>query len=1105
MPPLAARRPSLPLLLGTALAYAVAGWLAVRLTARPEIVSPLFPSAGIALAAVLLYGNRLALAAGLGSLLLNLLLGWEHGYAGTQWLAPFAIAVGATLQARLGAALVRRYVGFPSTLEQVGTILRFLLLGCLAGCLLNPSWSVGWLLGLGILPKAEAPFAWWNWWIGDAMGTVIAAPILIALLSPRSADWDRRRLGIVLPFLLAGFFMTLALLQATSREVDNLYAQFERDTRVQAQLLRSRFTEQITVLRSVERHLTTSPEVSRDSFHMFTAPWFEHYPGMAVIGWAELTSAASLPALERRMLVEHPQFRLYDRGSRDTEPHTPASADEYLPVLYAEPTPFNTRAVGLNLLSIAPASQAIANTRLNGEPQASAALRLVQDPEQKLSVVVYQGVFQRPKFSRPRFVGVVYTAFRLDDTLANLVAALPAGVALCLTDRTVIASPQHLAGAPGCGTAAPGSPFVYETLFPFAGRQWEIRFTASPDYLATHRSWEPWTLLLGALLLMTLLGAFLLITTAHAQRIHLLVEQRTAELSQAKTVLETNRASLAYAQQIARLGSWSWEANAVPDMIWSDEMYRILGLEPGQAPPTLELLASRFLPDERAGWEATLAELRAGRASTTLDTRITDAEGRIRLVHLEIEARHRNDVLVKLLGTLQDVTSSRETEAHIHYLAHYDTLTGLPNRSLLRDRVNQSLAAAQRQSHPMALLFIDLDRFKKVNDTLGHPIGDRLLGVAAERLRSCIRDEDTMARIGGDEFMLLLPHIDFPAQAAIVARKIVEQFSQPFIIDQHELTVTASIGIAVFPEDGTDFDTLVKHADTAMFSAKESGRNTFQFFTAEMDARAYERLLMENQLRRAVERNELALYYQPQIAAGSGRIIGAEALVRWRHPEKGLVPPAQFIPLAEESGLIVELGNWVLAEACRQQVAWRKSGLPVPRIAVNISALQFRRSGFVTLVRRTLTQTGADPAGLELELTESALMEPTGDIERQLASLKELGLSLSLDDFGTGYSNLAYLKRYPLDQLKIDRSFIQDLPGDAEDAAITAATLSLGRSLGLTVVAEGVETPAQRDFVAGIGCHVMQGYLFSPPLPVSEFETFVTEYAASRTPTGKTA
>lgn len=1105
MPPLAAGRFSPLLFAGVVFVYALAGWLGAQLAVPPSIVSPLFPAAGIGLAAVLLYGNRMGLAVWLGSTLFTLILGGDGNFSGRQWLTPFGIGAGAGLQAWFGAFLVRRYVGFPSALEQPGTILRFLLICGPVSCLVNATWSTPWLVALGSIPMAEAPFTWWTWWIGDAMGSIIATPILIALLSPRPTDWDQRRAGIIIPYLLAGLFMVLALQQASTRETATLRTQFDRDTSIQAQLLRSRFDEQLTILQSVERHLTASPQVSRESFRLFTAPWFERYPGMAVVGWAEWSPRENLPDLAARMRRgDQPEFRVFDHEA-GAPPRTSGKTDEYLVVLYAEPASFNARAIGLNLFSITPSTHAIAHTRQTGQPEASAALQLVQDPEKKLSIVVYQGVFQRDASTPPQFRGVVYTAFRLDDTLAAPLFSLPPGVELCLTDRTIATAPQRLAGSPGCESAKTRSVFQYDSPFPFAGRQWEIRFTTGPGYLAGHRSWESWSLLLAALLLLGLLGAFLLITTAHTHRIGMLVDQRTSELRRATARLEANQASLAHAQHIARLGSWVWEADATPGMTWSDELYRLLGLDPHQIEPSLELLASRLVPEERPGWESTLAELRAGRSSATLDTRLLDASGTPLLVHIELEASHQDDVLTRLVGTLQDVTSTREAEAHIHYLAHYDTLTGLPNRSLLRDRVNQALAAAQRQEHPLALLFIDLDRFKKVNDTLGHPIGDRLLTVAAERLRSCIRDEDTMARIGGDEFMLLIPHIDFPARAAVVARKIVDQFAQPFTIDEHELTVTVSIGIAVFPEDGTDFDTLVKHADTAMFSAKEGGRNTFQFFTAEMDVRAYERLLLENQLRRAVERNELALYYQPQIAAGSGRIIGAEALVRWRHPEKGLVPPIQFIPLAEESGLIVDIGNWVLREACRQQVAWRKAGLIIPRIAVNISALQFRRSGFVALVRRALAETGADPNGLELELTESALMEPTDDTERQLANLKDLGLSLSLDDFGTGYSNLAYLKRYPLDQLKIDRSFIRDLPADAEDAAITSATLSLGRSLGLTVVAEGVETPAQRDFVTNIGCHAMQGFLFSPPLPVAEFEAFVAEHRAAAIPAGKTA
>ena len=367
----------------------------------------------------------------------------------------------------------------------------------------------------------------------------------------------------------------------------------------------------------------------------------------------------------------------------------------------------------------------------------------------------------------------------------------------------------------------------------------------------------------------------------------------------------------------------------------------------------------------------------------------------------------------------------------------------------------------------------------------------------ASRLGGCVRAEDLVARIGGDEFVILLSRLAHAEEPARVAERVLDALARPLQIDSQPLRVGASIGIALYPADGGEIDPLLKHADTAMYEAKESGRNAYRFFLPEMTQRVTRRLQTEAELRKAIESGDLRLHYQPQIDAASGRVYGCEALVRWQHPERGLLPPDRFVPFAEQSGLIVPLGEWVLREACLQQVRWRDAGLPPLDVAVNISALQFRRRDFVATVARVLGETGADPARIELEITESALMDATPELVASFDQLVALGLTLALDDFGTGYSSLAYLKRLPLRRLKIDRSFVDGLPDNPEDVAITSATLSLARDLGMEVVAEGVETEDQRGYLCKRGCRAMQGYLFSRPLGVEEFRTWFEEQAAA--------
>ncbi len=418
------------------------------------------------------------------------------------------------------------------------------------------------------------------------------------------------------------------------------------------------------------------------------------------------------------------------------------------------------------------------------------------------------------------------------------------------------------------------------------------------------------------------------------------------------------------------------------------------------------------------------------------------------------------------------------------HLAHHDTLTDLPNRQFFRSRLRQLLAQARRHKRLLAVLFLDLDRFKQINDTLGHTVGDRLLVEVARRLVGCVRETDLAARRGGDEFTVILDGIRRGQDAARVARKILLALQRPFHVDQHELFVGASIGISLFPADGQDVETLVKHADIAMYRAKAQGGSTYRFFLPDMNDKALERLALEQSLRLAIEREEFVLHYQPRVDLASGRIVGMEALVRWQHPDLGLIYPDEFIPVAEETGLIEGLGRWVLQTACAQNRRWQDEGLPRITVAVNFSARQFQHKHPVDLVRRALDKSGLAPDCLEIELTESAVMQDAAVALETLTELREIGVAVAIDDFGTGQSSLSYLKRFPITTLKIDKTFVRTLLVDPKDAAITEAIVSMAHSLRLRACAEGVETPQQLEALREQGCDEVQGYVFSPPLPV---------------------
>ncbi len=444
-----------------------------------------------------------------------------------------------------------------------------------------------------------------------------------------------------------------------------------------------------------------------------------------------------------------------------------------------------------------------------------------------------------------------------------------------------------------------------------------------------------------------------------------------------------------------------------------------------------------------------------------------------------------------VLRMLSDITEKNKAQRAIDYLAHHDALTGLPNRLLVRDRVEQAIATAKRDKHKIALLFMDLDNFKSINDSLGHASGDSLLEVISHRLRESIRGTDTVSRFGGDEFLVVLSGITTSDAVAAVCAKILEDIAKPVDIDGHELSTSCSIGVTVYPDDGDDFDTLLRKADSAMYYAKDAKGNTYRFFDGKMNADAIELVGLRNGLRIALERNEFILHYQPQIDLSSGAVIGAEALIRWQHPELGLLPPGKFITLAEESGLIVPIGEWALREACRQAMAWRKQGLPDLVMAVNLSAIQFRRGNLEETVISALKDSGLDPQFLELELTESILIGDTENVLQTVQRLKTLGIKLSLDDFGTGYSSLSYLKRFAVDKVKIDQSFISDMDKNPSDAAIVRAIIQMSKSLGLRTIAEGIEEAYLVKYLQIYHCDEAQGYYYSRPISSDDFVLWV--------------
>ncbi len=560
--------------------------------------------------------------------------------------------------------------------------------------------------------------------------------------------------------------------------------------------------------------------------------------------------------------------------------------------------------------------------------------------------------------------------------------------------------------------------------------------------------------------------------------------------------LRSSRARLANAQRIAQLGYWEWDIVS-GEVLVSSQMRQILGLADDEPLDSIGSLLRRTHPQDRERVRQELYELVEDEQSREVQFRLRLAEDEERYLRqrteLAVDGSHGTK---RITGVVLDITGQQRAEDRAHFLASYDLLTELPNRRSFADQLDISLAAADRHDRQVAVLLLDLDRFNRINDTLGRGAGDRALVEVAHRLRTQVRRSDSvgrpggdlLARLGGDEFAVLLTELKDDREVATVARRLAAAVSRPFLVDSHQVVLTASMGISVFPADGTDSETLLANAEAALYNARARGGDSYRFYSADLNADAVERLALETDLSGALDRAELRLEYQPLFEAASGGIIGAEALIRWHHPQRGRVAPGEFIPMAEQTGAIFAIGEWVLRTACESAVRWQRSDLGELSVSVNLSARQLECADFASTVEAVLADTGLEPHLLNLELTESFLLEDVDRAALALEKLKELGVRLSLDDFGTGYSSLSYLMRLPLDTIKIDRSFLNGTPGEPLNRAITTAIIGLARGVGMEVVAEGVETDEQLEYLRLQGCDTLQGFLLSRPLPAEELE-----------------
>ena len=873
--------------------------------------------------------------------------------------------------------------------------------------------------------------------------------------------------------------------QAKSKELNSLFDFALRET---VGRVEQRVASYEQMLRGVQAFFSTSAASDPARLHDYLdmLPAGASFPGIQAIGFVEHVPAERMNAHIASMRQNGwPRYEISPVGKRDV--YAPVTVREsYRNQVRTEP--------GFDAWSDPVRRLAMERARDSGMAAISGKVRLKIDADVNAppGLIMYLPVYAREQARdsvaqrRAHLIGWVFASFHMDQLMASLYGEQRPGLRLALYDGVEPSEAALLYQSDDAKYGNIAAALVANEYIVAGGHTWTLSMAALPAFGARLGHGASQVIAGAGIGLSVLLAMLAWLLTTERIRALRLAEHMTRELRESeahfRTFFEENSSVMLL---IDPASGAIVDANMAAASYYGYSGEHLTGLLISD----INTLAPELIAEERQ------RALRSDRNYFLFQHRLADGTLRDVEVHSTPISRNAHPLLFSIV---HDITDRKKAEQRIEELAFFDTLTHLPNRTLLLDRLKQAMTIGSRNTTFGAVLFIDLDQFKTLNDTFGHDKGDLLLQQTAQRLVACVRQGDTVARLGGDEFVIVLANLshsleEAASQTETVGNKVLAALNQKYRLGDLEHRSTASIGATLFLGLETSIDDLLKQADLAMYKSKDTGRNALRFFDPHMQTVVMERARLEVELRHAIQENQFILHFQPQVVDG-GRVTGAEALVRWMHPERGMVPPGEFIALAEDCGLIFPLGQWVLARACEQLTAWAsQAGLSHLTLAVNVSVLQFREPGFVDDVVAVLQQTGANPARLKLELTESLLADSVQDVIDKMAALKVHGVGFSLDDFGTGYSSLSYLKRLPLDQLKIDQSFVRDILTDPNDAAIARTVVALAQSLGLDVIAEGVETSAQRDFLASAGCHAYQGYYFSRPLPVERFEAYARE------------
>jgi diguanylate cyclase (GGDEF)-like protein/PAS domain S-box-containing protein len=1036
---------------------------------------PLFPPAGVALALATAGGMRVLPAVAIGAGLAAIPLHY-HNPALSQSGAVLAIlagALGAVLQAWLGARLFRRHMR--PAIDSGRDVMVFLLLTPLV-CLTSATVSVPLLYALGAFDEVAQLRFWFAWWAGDTLGVLLAAPLCwIVCGSPRRL-WRRRAPLVALPLLVASAAVVTIYRLSLGWEHEQHLQPYRLKAQQTADLLQAEFNEHVRFVGTFARTLADTEHIlARDKFLRIAGGYADGRPEIQSVNWAVPVTHAERAGFENwvRRTVDPAFMGIADMD--ELRRLVPAGERErYLPLLYLWPLA-NNFIRGIDFLAAPGRAAVAARAMASRTPVASEPFALLSARGLGIGLLRAVGEGDRPP------AGVVIFVLNADRLLQQAIARSGFnGFSAALVDVT------DGAALPVAGSSM-GQPQRddYRVGLSFAGRNYQLSFRPTPAYRDAETGAGSWLVLSAGLLMTGLLGALMLLISGERAVIEEQVADRTARLRDREARLEAILDNAADAIVTVDASGFLVSGNAATARLF------------GYAPQHLNgLLFGALVPNAGGAGGDAGAELARLATAPPEECVLEGRNARGDTIPLSIS------VAPVLMGReaffvciLRDLTEQQRSQERIYRLAHHDALTGLENRFALNVRLEQQLASARRHGEPAAVLFIDLDHFKKINDSLGHAAGDKLLVGAAERMKDLLREVDTLARLGGDEFIIVLAGPLTPDSVSSVAVRVVESLAQPYQLNGSTAHSGCSVGVALFPDDGEDAPTLIRHADMAMYAAKREGRGNFQFFSPAMNAATHEHLLLENRMWGALHAEGFELYLQAQVELDTGRVIGAEVLLRWNDRELGSVEPSRFIPVAEESGMIVPLGDWVLGQTMALLAQWQHEGLEDLRLAVNLSARQFSGGTLLSRLDELVAHYGIDPSLMELEITETAAMRDPEATRQLLRQLRTRGFKLAIDDFGTGYSSLSYLKLFAIDRIKIDRGFVKDIEHNPNDAVIVAATIGLAHSLGLTVVAEGVETQAQWHFLRDKHGDEAQGYLFGRPMPAAEFREFIRRQA----------